>query len=185
MNKVSLILAVFLVAVLIALPLTYQSGKNAASTDLEAKYENLLTAMRQENTLALSKFEGELAQVKSDWETRNVAFKSHLRETLLNTGVTLEDLNAELEVEKAEVDLVNTHISQDTYGLLKTGMSYNDVIDILGREGENTLNMMDTDGTGTSSYVWVWENDEETIDKITATFIDQKLSNKHYSAFKL
>lgn len=183
MNKVSLVLGTLLLIVLLALPMAYLSGKQAAVMDLDTKYQNSLADIRRENTLALSQFDTALAQVSADWGVRNSAFESHLRETLLNTGVTLEILNTEPIV--PDVDLVNTFISQDAYGLLKKGMSYNDVIDILGREGENTLNMMDTDGTGTSSYAWGWENDDESSDRLTVTFIDQKLSDKHYSGFKL
>ena len=107
-----------------------------------------------------------------------------MREVLLNTGVTLEILNTEQEPEVV-AKTVEVYIPQDTYALLKIGMTYEEAAALLGREGTNRLNMMDAYGTGTSSYVWSWMNDEDIEVRLTVTFEDLKLTKKHYPAFKL
>lgn len=184
MNKASVILAILLAVALMAMPIAYQSGKKTSSTELQAKYDGVLEEIRLEHVRALAEFEISLARVQMDWELRHAALQSSVREALLNTGVTLDILNTEQKPD-AVPETVDMSVSQETYALLNVGMTYDDVVELLGREGKNTFSMMDADGIGTSSYVWSWKNDEDAEDRLTVTFVDLELSNKHYSAFKL
>lgn len=184
MNKASAILAILLVIAIMGVPTAYLSGRNTSSTELETKYDSVLEEMRLEHATASAELEASLARVQMDWELKHARLQSSLREALLNTGVTLEILNTEHQPDEV-VETVDTFISQETYGFLKVGMRYEDVVAILGREGENRLNMMDADGSGISSYVWHWINDEDIEVRLTVTFEDLKLSKKHYPAFKL
>jgi hypothetical protein len=184
MNRASGILAVSLLAALVAVPIAYQSGKKVSSREFEARYDGVMEEIRLEHARGLAEFDASLARVQMDWELKYARLQSSVREVLLNTGVTLEILNTEQEPEVV-AETVEVYIPQDTYALLKIGMTYEEAAALLGREGTNRLNMMDAYGTGTSSYVWSWMNDEDIEVRLTVTFEDLKLTKKHYPAFKL
>ncbi len=177
-------LAILLCGALIALPLTYQQGKGNSATALQDEHALLVEEIRAENAQALRQFEVALTEVEMDWEVKHSALKSRVREALLNTGVPLEILNTIQEPEP-EPEKIDYTISQETFMKLKDGMSYDEVVDALGREGENTLNMLEPDGSGTSAYVWKWTNNDDSQDRLNVTFVNLKLTDKHYTAFKL
>ncbi|MFP6598222.1 MAG: hypothetical protein VCC01_12255 [Candidatus Hydrogenedentota bacterium] len=175
MNNASAILAILLVIAIMGVSTAYLSDRNTSSTELETRYDSVLEEMRLEHVTASAELEASLARVQMDWELKHARLQSSLREALLNTEHQPDEV----------VETVDTFISQETYGFLNVGMRYEDVVTILGREGENRLNMMDADGSGISSYVWHWINDEGIEVHLTVTFEDLKLSKNHYPAFKL
>ncbi len=183
MNKVSIVLALFLCGTLVALPLVYQQGKGNSETMLRAEHALLVEEIRAENAESLRQFEVALTAVQMDWELKHTALQSRVREALLNTGVSLEILNTIQEPEPVP-DPIDYSISQDTFMTLRDGMSYDEVVGILGRDGENTLNMLEPDGSGTSGFVWKWRNDDDSQDSLSATFVNLKLTDKHFTAFE-
>lgn len=183
MHKVSLTLAALLVVALVAVPISFQVGKDSTATDLETKYEGLMADMRLTNEQSLSAIREALSQSQLEWERKHQELQSAVRESLLNTGVPLNILDIHIDPESAPV-IVDTEITQDVYGALRVGMSYDEVLELVGREGENTLNMLEEDGSGISSYMWKWKNEEDGEERMTITFDGQKLSDKHYTAFK-
>lgn len=183
MNKVSIVLALFLCGALIALPVTYQQGKGNSAMMLRDEHALLVEEIRAENAVAFRQFEVALTAVEMDWELKHTALQSRVREALLNTGVPLEVLNTIQEPEP-EPDPIDYSISQDRFMKLRDGMSYDDVVGILGREGENTLNMLEPDGSGTSAYVWNWRNEDGSEDRLSVTLVNLELTDKHYTAFE-
>jgi hypothetical protein len=185
MNKGSLIPIVGLVCALIALPIVYQFGKRAATDELESKHENTVASIRLEHDRAMAGIDEKLAQIQIDFRDEQAGFESHVRETLLNTGVKLDVLNKEPEpIADVVIETVNLAISQEAFLGLRIGTTYNDVVEAIGREGENTLNLSDENGGGTSAYVWKWMNDDDREDRMTLTFVDMKLTSRDFSALK-
>lgn len=176
-NKSTLIPILIAVAII---PIAYIVGKGSAARELQEKFDLSIEEIQTTHDVYLQTMEAELAAAKSDWDLRYEQHRNQVREALLNTGVTLEDLNAVPPPQKP-----NFSISQPTYETIKNGMTYEEVFNIIGRHGENTFNMLDADGSGTQTFTWRWMNDEEENETMTATFEDGQLFSKNYSAFQL
>lgn len=177
MNKSTLISILIAVAII---PIAYIMGKGSATRELQEKFDLTIEEIQITHDIYLKTMEAELAAARSDWDLRYEQHRNQVREALLNTGVTLEDLNAEPPPEEP-----NFPISQPTYETLKNGTTYDEVFRIIGRHGENTFNMLNANGSGTQTFTWRWINEDDENETMTLSFEDGELFSKNYSAFEL
>lgn len=187
MTKLNSLLTVILVVSLSAVPIMYMIGMQRYSTLLDTKVEENQTQMRAEYEQILKTHElawqVKLQEKEGEWDRQQEALRIEVRELLLNSGVTLEQLDAPPVLEAPVLpEGPNLVISQAVYEALAIGQSYASVVEALGREGENVLNMDDTAGR-TSAYEWRWYGEDGEPETLTATFINGKLNHKTYSAY--
>lgn len=186
MKNLNVILAILLVLSLACVLLMYMIGMQSYSEQLDAKLMAHSEQVRQENDQLAQRYEVALdnalkqQQIESDAkaDAKHEELRVHMRELLLNSGISLEELNSSPEPEEPSMT-----IAQEIYESLYKGQSYKEVIEVLGREGENILTMEDAAGR-TSSYEWKWGNSTQGTDTMSITFINGRLSHKTYSAFE-
>lgn len=177
MNK-SLVIPIVVAA--ICIPLAFTLGRGSAETSLQEEFDVALEELQATHDVYLETMEQTLQAARAEWELKHEQHSRMVREALLNTGISLDELNAELPPE-----IPNFPIPQSTYELLRKGMSFDQVLEIVGREGENTFNMLDENGGGMQTFTWRWINEEEESETLIVTFEDGVLSSKDYSAFEL
>ena len=186
MNKPNIILAVILLLALAAVPVMYTFGMQRYKADLDEQFATEMEVMRQANAELAKEYDAAMVEAlhkqELEWERNNQEFVSSVREALLNSGVTLDQLDAvPMEGEAAAV-VEDLSIRQSVYSALKKGQTYEEVAEQLGRDGENILNIEDGDGL-TSSYEWRWDDVNGDPQSLGVTFVNNKLSHKTYSAF--
>jgi hypothetical protein len=180
LNKSNLITLIALVIAAAGIPSAFLMGKQSAAKDLQLQFDETIDDIQTTHDVYLETMQEALTTAQAQWD---LTFEQHLgkmREALLNTGVPLEVLDAE------PIPVVpNFPIAQVTYEMLKPAMTYEEVVAIIGREGENSFNLVDADGTGTRTFSWRWLNEDEEGEIMDITFENGKLSNKYFSPFKL
>lgn len=89
----------------------------------------------------------------------------------------------EKEVEGETARAVDTEgpVSVETYRQLRTGMSYEEVVGVLGRPGVQMMSMVDRDGTRTVSFEWAWDDGFQTPGRVTVSFVNGKLDDRSYN----
>lgn len=183
MNKANMILTVVLLLALATVPIMYTVGMQRYKADLDQQLDTEVAALQEKNAQLFRDYERALSdgmrKQESEWDQKHTEFKSNVREALLNSGVSLEQLDAEAMEEEPKIDL---SIPQTVYESLKKGQSYEQVVEILGRDGENILNIEDGSGL-TSSYEWRWDDANGDPQTLGITFINNKINHKTYSAF--
>lgn len=182
MTKLNSALTVILVLSLAAVPIMYMVGMQRYSDQLDDKVKANLEQMRQENeqlaTIYEATLKATLAEKEGEWDRQQEELRAYVRELLLNSGVPLEQLDPPPPAPEGP----DMTISQETYESLEKGQSYTAVVELVGREGNNVLNMEGAEGK-TSVYEWDWKG-EEKPETMTVTFVNDTLDYKTYSAFK-
>jgi len=181
-NKSTIILTILLVASVAAIPVAYTMGRESAADELRDEFETALNEVETSNDVYLQTMDDRLSSALAEWNLKHRDLESRFREAMLNTGVPLEVLDAEI-VEPEVVE--NFIVPQDTYVAIKKGMTYDEVITLVGREGENSLNLTNADGSGLRSFSWRWVSEEGTEEQMNVTFDGNIVTDKHYTDFKL
>jgi hypothetical protein len=181
MTKINTVLTVILLMALAAVPVMFIVGMNQFKAEQTTQLSKALEEMKAENEQLFRDYEKALqdglSAQASEWDQQHATFRSNVREALLNSGVTLEQMDA-APVPPAP-DLT---ISQEVYNSLEKGQTYEEIVVALGREGENILNIEDGEGR-TSAYEWRWDDENGKAQTLSATFINGKMNHKTYSAF--
>jgi hypothetical protein len=164
----------------IGIPLAFTLGRGSANQSLQDQFDQALDELQTTHDVYLETMEETLQAAKAEWNLKYEQHQRLIREALLNTGISLEDLDAVPPPEDP-----NYPVTQSTYETLKNGMSYDQVLQIIGREGENTFNMLDEDGIGMQTFTWRWLSDDAENETLIVTFENGVLSSKDYSAFEL
>ncbi len=183
MNKMNLIVTAILILALATVPVMYTVGMQRYKAQLDEQLETAVAQLRADNESLTQQYNTALQEALNkqavEWERKHTNALSKVREALLNSGVTLDQLNAESMPEAPVLDL---SIPQSVYESLKKGQSYEEVAEVLGRDGDNILNIEDTSGL-TSSFEWRWDDANGEAQTLGITFINNKLNHKTYSAF--
>lgn len=182
MDKPNTILTVALVIAVAAIPMAYMQGRGSASTKLRMEFDTALNEFQMTNDVYLETMEERLTAAMATWDLKHRELESRFREAMLNTGVPLEVLDA--EPVEPEVEAENVVIPQETYVAIKAGMTYDEVITLVGSEGENSFNLLNEDGTGLRTYTWRWISEEGESEQMNVTFDGNEVSDKHYSDFQ-
>lgn len=181
MKNINVILIALLVAAAAAIPIAYSMGRESATSELEDEFTNTINEIQATNDIYLQEMEERLQTAMAEWDLKHEQHARRLREAMLNTGVPLEVLNA--EIVEPEPD-PNTPIPQSTYEAIKKGMTYDEVLAMVGREGENSFNLVNEDGTGLKSYSWRWVSEDGEDEQLSVTFEGNLVADKHYTAFE-
>ncbi len=176
MEKTIASLFIAMIASVMAIPFAYFAGRTGAEHSLRASIENRLEQAQAEQDAALAALRREVAKAAlgvipgQRGSTRSPNQKRPAPTWSLGPA----------EGAETQVDGSAPLVAVDSFENLDVGITYEQTVNRLGREGTRTMSMVDTSGEKTEQYHWAWLNDDGTIGKVDISFVDGRLQDKAY-----
>lgn len=159
-----------------------QRGPQAGGSSAE------LERLRSDYEQARARYDSDLKELRAEFsqQVRELEQSVYgLREQLARAGVDIKPIaprqspGARNSGTTEQAALAGP-IAKDAFYQLRSNMSVQDVERVLGRPGELSYRMGETDGTSTENYRWVWMNSDGSEGRITVTFRNNRLQDKEF-----
>lgn len=160
MDSTKVWLMVALAVAIMSIPIAYMVGQQSATDQVKELIRDELPGWR--------------ASAPAD-----SAAVSNESEAVAQVSDSGHEAKTEVETEPA-LDAEGP-ISVDSYRQLGNGMTYEQVLGVLGRPGAQMMSMVDRDGTRTVSFEWAWDDGFQPPGRVTVSFVNGKLSDRSYS----
>jgi hypothetical protein len=180
-DKIKFLMGTLLVCALAGLPIAYFAGGTRTEGLLRLEMEQELHAVETKMTQELSVVR--IDQTKAIDQLREEIGILNLKQERMSLAVTDDLKNAGIEVKeiapaKTEAVLkpesIVAMITDGQIEQLVTTLSYNRVVEIIGREGELTMEMEDAGGS-TLMYTWTWIDADNIAKKLSLQFVSDQL----------
>lgn len=156
---------------------TFSEGANAELERLREQYDE-----------ARERYDADLKELRAEFSQRVRELEQSvygLREQLARAGVDIKPMTVRSgpgprDSGAAPDQEAAGPISKDAFYQLRSNMSVQDVERILGRPGELSYRMGETDGTTTENYRWQWFNPDGSEGEVSVTFRNNKLEDKEF-----
>lgn len=167
----------------------FRAGQQSPQASFPEAAQAELERLRADYDSARERYDADLKELRAEFSQRVRELEQTiygLREQLARAGVDIKPMapvrapgpRANGEGEAAPEPAAP--ISKDAFYQLRSNMSVQDVERVLGRPGELSYRMGETDGTTTESYRWVWMNSDGSEGRITVTFRNNRLQDKEF-----
>jgi hypothetical protein len=173
-DKIKFLLATVLVCALAGLPIAYFAGGVRGEGTLRLEMEQELSSMRIDHTNTLAEIREEISML-------------HLQQERIARSLPKKTESADLEVaalvppneENPEAPLTTmSMITEGQVNQLADGITYARVVEIVGREGNLTMEIEDAGGS-TQVYEWIWVDVENVARKLSIRFVSDKLYTRN------
>ena len=154
-----------------AVPAAFVAGRVGARQGLDDRWESELNAIRSEHSQAIATLQREIGQAPPSPEALDA----------YNNATAPVEPTKNASTPALSRGAFDAPVAPETYDALTAGMAYERVVALLGRDGTQTLSMVDETGSLTQHFVWGWITDEGARGKLDLSFWDGRLRTKSYS----